>query len=234
MINLIFSPQWFYGKDIVIDCVSMLVLLFISYFAWQFYKLNKGRKGHILLAVSFLLMAIAFLFKMLTNFTLYFIESEKKTVGSLILTFQEVHYSDSLFLYGTIAYRLLTILGLYLLYSIYYKKQEKSAVFLFIYLFFISVYFTWSAYYIFHLTALLLLCFIVARLYYNCRMNRDLPARWLLISFVTIGLSELFFIFERLAPILYVVAEGIQLVGYVSLLIAFLMVLSYGKKKVKS
>jgi hypothetical protein len=65
-------------------------------------------------------------------------------------------------------------------------------------------------------------------------MTKDLPARWLFVSFATIALSQLFFMFIRMEEELYVVAEGVQLLGYIILLVGFLMVLYYGKKKVQS
>jgi len=234
MINLIFSPQWFFGKDILIDVVSILVLLFISFFAWRFYALNKGRKSYALLAVSFLLLALSFCSKVLTNFTLYSVKEHKVQLGLQTFTFQFINYSDNFFLFGTLIYRLLTIYGFYLLYSLYYKKQDKTMIFMMLYFIFVSTYFTWSAYYLFHLTVFFLLLFILFKLYCNCKMTKDLPARWLFVSFATIALSQLFFMFIRMEEELYVVAEGVQLLGYIILLVGFLMVLYYGKKKVQS
>ena len=44
MVELIFSPNWFYGKDIGIDIVSVLTLLVITIFSYQLYKMSKEQK----------------------------------------------------------------------------------------------------------------------------------------------------------------------------------------------
>ena len=231
MLNILYSPKWFYGKDIIFDIVSIIVLVLIGYFSFQYHQFDKKRKGHWLFTVSFFLLAVSFIFKILTNFTLYSLATHTQRVGFLILTYNFVHYSDLLFLIGTLVSRLFMLLGLYGLYSLYYQKQLKSTIFFIIYFILINTYFSDSAYYLFHLTALLFLFFIVGKYYLNYKKTHDKPARLLACSFCTIALSQIVFMFVGLYSLLYVLAESIQLIGYILLLISFVLVLRYGTKK---
>ncbi|MBD3164556.1 hypothetical protein GF323_05100 [Candidatus Woesearchaeota archaeon] len=230
MIELVYSPKWFYGKDIIIDIVSIFVLSLIAFFSLKYYSLYRKKRNYLTLGISFIIIAASFLFKILTNFTLYFKVFETRQLGFVTLTYQTLRSTNTLFFIGFLLYRILTLLGLYLLYNIY-QKDSRSTIFLVIYLLLISSYFSQSEYFIFHLTALILL--ILITLYYirNYRKNKNKTSRLLMSSFAIIAASQIFFIFVRANLILYVVAEIIQLIGYVALLITFIMVLKHAKKK---
>ena len=44
MIDIVFSPQWFYGKDIIIDIFSAVVLFVIAAFGLKYYLIKKRNK----------------------------------------------------------------------------------------------------------------------------------------------------------------------------------------------
>jgi hypothetical protein len=230
MIQLVYSPQWFYGKDIIIDIVGIIVLFLIGIFSIRSYRINKN-KNYLWLGLSFFLISTSVFFKILTNFTIYYRVLETKVLPFGTLTYQVVRSSDTLFFIGYLLYRLLTLLGLYFLYTIYNKKQSKVDVMLIVYLIIISTYFSQSAYFIFHLTAFILLGLITYQYCTLYRSNRHKTTRMLAASFVIITLSHLVSCFVAMNLTLYVIAELIQLIGYTILLVTFFMVLKYGKKK---
>ena len=230
MLNVVFSPQWFYFKDIAIDIISVLVLLLIGYCCWQYHRLDKTKKYYSRFSLSFLMIAGSFLFKIFTYFTLYREITQTRQVGLITLTYNIVQTSDALLLVGTIISRFLMLLGLYLLFTLYYPAKQRSTTFFMAYLLLIVAYLSHPAYYVFHLTAFLFLLFIISHYYHNYHKTKDQPAHWLFYSFLAIGISQLLFIFIKLDDVLYVGAEAIQLLGYLLLLISFLMV-RYGKKK---
>ena len=229
MIDIIFSPKWFYGKDIIIDIVSIIVLALISLFSWRYYRINKNR-NYLLLSSSFCLMAVSYIFKILTNFTIYYKILETKRIGFLILTYTSIKSSQILYLAGFFIFRLLMLIGLFILFSIYQKKS-KSSSFLMVYLIVMLTYFTWSAYYVFYITALILMIFITGTYLKTSRRQKTMTSRTLVYSFAIIALSQIFFIFISVNLILYVIAELIQLVGYLLLLYTFIIVIKHGKKK---
>jgi len=232
MMELIYSPRWFYGKDIVIDIVSILVLLLISYFSVRYYKINNQNKKYLFFASSFGFMALSFIFKILTNFTLYSKVIQTKQIGFVTFTYNAIQSSSILFTAGFLIYRILMLTGLLILYSMY-SNTKKANIMLLLYLVFISTYFSRSAYYVFHLTALMFLVMITIQYWNNYKRFKHNTNKWLFYSFSFISLSQIVFVFMRFHALFYVTAELIQLLGYLSLLVTFIKVLKDGKKKRK-
>lgn len=232
MIEVIYGPQWFHGSDIVIDIVSIFVLLLIAYFGVSYYKLNNN-KNYLFLATSFFLLALSFVFKNLLNLGVYYHILQTNQNGFAILSEQAAQNLNTMFLVGILLYRLLTVIGLYILYNIY-NKQSKETVFLVSYLLLVLTYFSQSNYYIFHLTSLVLLALIVASYSEKYLTKRDVGTILVVISFSIIALSQLFFIFVDFVDDFYVFGEVVQLVGYIALLTAFVKVFFDVKKANKN
>jgi len=229
MVDFIFSPNWFYGKDIIIDLVSAFVLFLIAFFSIKNYRLNKENKNHLALAASFNLIGLSFLFKIITNFTIYYKVLETQQFGLMTLTRTIITSSNVLYFGGFLISRSLMLLGLYMLYVIY-KKQPKESFFLTVFLLLALIYFSRASCFIFHITSLALLLFITFHYLGNYRKNKHYGAKWLFFSFLAIALSQLIFIFQMPKSVIYVIGEVIQLVGYIGLLITFTRVLKDGKK----
>ncbi len=226
MVELVYSPAWFYGKDIIIDVVSIIVLALIGFFSIKYHRMNK-KKSNLLFGISFLMLAVSFLFKIMTNFTIYYPVMVTKNLGFFAVTFHAMKATNLLLYAGFLMYRLLTLVGLYLLLSIYTKQTKPNAI-LIGYFILISTIFSQSAYYVFFLTSLVMLALITLGYAKHCKKNRR---SLLIISFLTITLSKAIFAFISLNKIMYDVAESIQLLGYIMLLAAFISVLRHGKKK---
>ncbi len=234
MIQLVFSPRWFYGKDILIDFFSIVILLMISLLAFRYYRINRRKKKHALLSLAFLVMALSFFFKILTNFTIYYKEIETKNLGFLTVTYSSIEHSHILFIVGFLLFRVFMLLGLLILYSIYEKNSSKKDVLILAYFIIISTYFGRSAYYLFHISTLPFLIIITNDYFVNYRKNKYPNSKRLAYSFAIITLSQVFFIFVELSPVIYVIAELIQLLGYALLFLTLIKVLKHGKKKGKT
>ncbi len=230
MIELIYSPKWFYGKDILIDIISIFVLLLISYFSMKYYKINSKNKNYIFFASSFWVIALAFIFKIITNFTLYYNIVQTKHLGLLTVAYNTLQSSNILFSAGFLLYRILMLIGLFMLYSLYAKNKTPNII-LTVYFILVLSYFSMSTYYVFHATALIILLIITFQYWKNYKKEKQPNNKWLLYSFLLISLSQILFIFIGVTTLFYVIAELIQLLGYIVLLITFFKVLKYGKKK---
>ena len=228
MIRLIYSPVWFYGKDIIIDVISAITLLLISFFSFRCYKMQKN-KNHIYLSLSFLIIAISFLFKILMNFTVYYHVFETKTVGFATFTYQTMRASDAFFFFGYLFYRLLTLLGLYLFYSLYQKQSNLNFV-LVSFLVVMLTYYSQAAYYIFYLTCFVMLTLITISLISSYKKNKFKMTKMFALSFGVIALSQILFILVFFKVHYYAAGEIIQLIGYLLLLLSFIMVLRDAKK----
>lgn len=228
MIEFVYTPRWFFGKDIFVDCISLFVLLLIAFFSWRSYNIKKN-KNYLYLVVSFSMLILSFLFEILMNFTLIYEVYETKKIGLITLTYESIKSSNSLFFIGFLLYRVFALLGFFLLYSIYHK-QSKYNIFLITYLLILVTYFTHSTYYIFHLTLFIFLILITAH-HNKSYLNQRYPTTGLVaVSFGIISLGQIFFMFVDNTQI-YILADIIQLIGYIILLYTFLTVLKYGRKK---
>lgn len=231
MVQVVFSPKWFWGKDIIIDSIALVVLLLIAIFATKYYRIKKS-KNYLYLALSLYSIALSFFSKILINFTIYYQVLHTQVIGSLEYTQVILKSSEILAVSGLFFYRVFTLLGLFLLYSIY-EKQSKANIVLMVYLILISIFFSKEQYYIFYLNTFIFFGIISNRYYQNYKKNKKRTSGMLAASFSIITLSQAFFMLVKFTKYFYVVGEIIQLIGYVVLLITFIMVLKHGREKVK-
>ncbi len=230
MIKLVPLTSWFYGKDIMIDIFSTLVLVFILIYAIMFYKINKKPKYKYLIT-SFALLTVSFAFKILSNFIIYYHTTETRQLGFLTLTYQAIRSSNVLVFWGLFAHRIIFIIALYFLYLVYVEKQSLSAVILTFYLLVLAGYHSSYQYYVFHLTSLVLLLIITIFMFRNYFEEKHSQTFWMAVAFGAITLSQAVFILLNVNPIFYIIAEAIQLIGYSAILLTFIRVLSHGNKK---
>lgn len=229
--QVMISPDWFASKDLIIHGFSVLVLLLIAAFSMRFYFLKKKEnKNYLYFAASFLLMAISFLWKMVTDITVYYDIIHTKQIGVFTITYKTIYTEKLLFVAGHFAHYLLMLLGLYILYVILNRKSTMNHL-LILYFILITTIFSNFSYFIFHLTALVLLMGIAYRYYMNYKKNKRKSTKLLFASFCILALSQVLFMPVKMYVSIYVVAQIVQLLGFLLLLITFILVLYNGKKK---
>ena len=229
MIGILYGPKWFYGMDLIIDVFSVIVLLLIGYFSIKNYKLSGKNKNHLWISGSFFLLALGALFDILTNFTIYYRTLITKEIGLLTLTYQGFVQSNLLYIIGITGYKILTLIGLYLLFMLYKKNKSPLDFVITTYLLLVSVYFVHLGY-LFNITASLLLMSITYEYFVTYKKNKHPNTKLLACSFGIITLSHIFSIFLKSESLIYVSAESIQLIGYSLLLFTFIKVLKNAKK----
>lgn len=228
------GPLWFSGPDFIIDLFGVVILLLIGFFAWKFYSLNKENKKHLLLFISLAILGASFIFKIITYLILY---STTFSVEVLNVLGQLVYYlepSNFYFSISFVAYALLTLIGFYLLYTVYEPKVSASTSILMFYFLLVIALFTENAYLFMHLTAMMLSIMITLSLWKNYRRNGLDSTKALAFSFGIISFSRIFFILASFYSSMYVIGELIQLIGFALLLFTFITVLRNGKKKRKT
>ena len=217
-------PNWFHGGDSIIDSISVFILLLISFFALKYYRIKKN-KNHLLLSIAFVLLAVSFLVKIVITSLAYagiMIKPQEMGLGSTITITFLIYF----------LYHLIALFGLLAMY-LSYQKQSKYNIIFITYLIFFLAYFSNSIDYFFNLTYFFILLLITS-LCIDKYIKKKRPATKLLIySFVVITLSQLFFVLSQFNGIFYIVAQFIQLIGYLALLIVFIAVLIYGRKEDK-
>lgn len=231
MVQVVFSPKWFWGKDIFIDSVSAFVLILIAIFVTRYYRINKSR-NYLYFAISFYLIALSFLSKILINFTVYYQVLHTQVIGSMQYAHTILKSSEILAISGLFFYRLLNLAGLFMLYSIY-EKQSKANILLMTFFIITSVFLSKEEYYMFYVLSFILLGIITNRYYQNYRRNKKKETAMLAASFAVITLSQLPFMLVSFTKHLYVAGEAMQLIGYTILLFTFVSVLKHGREKNK-
>jgi hypothetical protein len=222
---------WFCGQDIWIDLFSAATVLLVAFFSFQYYKLDRKKKD-LCLAAAFSIIALAFLFNILTNFAVYTHVLETEKIGTVTVVEHTYMLSPLLSTIGYVAFRFLMLVGIYALFSVK-SGNSKAAHILMVFLMFLAVFFSRESYYIFHATALLLLLFIVQQYHSAYKERKNKNTLCLCSSFAVIGVSQVVFIFVQLNPVLYAAASILQLIGYFLLLITLARILYYAKKKNK-
>jgi hypothetical protein len=231
MIQTSFGPGWFIFPSIMIDFIAFFVLLMISSFSFKYYKLNKKNKNYLYLAWSFLLICFSFGFKILTNLTIYYPIFRDTVAGPVVNAMASVRQYNIFSFLTFSGFVLCHLLGLFFLYAIYNKDKHKTHLFLIAYFILLSTYLSHLNYYIFHLTALFFLA-ILSLIYLRKYSNNGYDnTKKLYYSFSILALSHLFFMFISVNQYFYVMAETIQLIGYLLLLFILSTVVNYGKKK---
>jgi hypothetical protein len=233
MISLVFSPKWFYGYDIIFEALAVIVTLIIGFYSLRIYRFSKLRL-YKFFGLSFLAFGVSFLAKIAMNFALYNVSTVKETLQQAAVTQQLLVRSNLMLQAGYDVHRFLFLLALLGIYWIVSKSENNEHRDLFIYFIFMIALFSFSTYYIFHLTSAIILLFILKHFRALCFRKKDAKAsaRLNFLAFGLLFLSQLVFIFVFLNNAIYVVAEVVQLFGFIIFLISILsIVLKNGKKK---
>ncbi len=227
--KLVFTPDWFLGGDVLVEGFSFLILFAFFILSIRNYNLSKNKK-ELYLGIGFFLIALAELATIFTKVVLYYDFSITKQVGQMIVTQQVVKSIDIFYYIGFFFHKFLTLCGLYTIYKISYKKGSPGDFFLAFYFIIVSALFSSTFYYLFHITALILLILIIANYSNIYKKNKSENTRTLIIAFIMLVLSQMIFIMSKVG-ILYVSAQLLQLVSYIILLFLIIKIQKYGKKK---
>jgi hypothetical protein len=224
MIRLVFSPTWFMGIDNIFELVTVIVTLLIAIYSRKLYKFTK-EKNYRIFSYSFLLMSISYMIKILMDVSVYYPTTKIIKVGLLTFVTHTFQRLEAFYAIGSFVERFLLMLGLVGIFLVLQKKDDKYYSFLLVYLAFVAALFGNYIYHVFHITTSLLLLLIFIHYYHNYLNYRSRNTLLVTISFLLIFLSQIIFITMQLHPLIYVVGEFIQLVGYLVLLYTFILIL---------
>ncbi len=227
--KIVLTPDWFLGNDVLVEAFSFIVLFIFSFLCYKNYKLNKSKK-FLYLGMGFSLIAIAQLATIMTKLVLYYDTSFTQTVGQFVVTYNILKSVDIFYYAGFFFHRLFTLLGFYIIYKLPIERKNFKDFLLV--LFFIGVISLLSkdVFYLFHLTSLVLLMLITRNYYQVYKKNKSSNTLILLSAFTLLSLSRIIFIASKLDS-MYVIANVIELVSYITLLILIIRILKHGTKK---
>ena len=213
------TPDWFKDIDTGFEFVSLIATFLIAATAYKFYKLTD-EKRYKWFSVSFSIISLSYLFKILTNLVVYNEQWGTRTLGKFVYTVQYMHEYYYFEIVGTLVFRFLMLLGLFGLYYLICRCQDKKTIPIVVFLLILTTIFSNIQYFAFHLTAAVILSLIVYQYYqnYKAMKKKKMTFQNPLIAFSVLLISQLIFALLFLNPKVYVVAEIVQLVGFLLLL----------------
>ena len=221
--KIVLTPDWFLGKDVLIDIFSFIILFAFFILCFNYNKLSK-KKGFLFLGIGFLLVAIAQLATILTKLVLYYDTTLTQQIGQIIVTYNIVKSVDIFYYAGFFFHKFLTLIGLYIIYRIPKKRIITEEFFLIAIFLAISALFSKDAYYLYHLVAFLLLVLIIKNYYFLYQKNKSANTITLVSAFFLLAVSQLIFIFSKLSS-MFVLANLIELVSYLILLVLIIRII---------
>ena len=230
--KIVFTPDWFLGNDVLINIISSLVLFLFFLFAFKCYRINN-KKSILYLGIGFLLIAVGELSTVLTKLVLYYDTNVTQEIGRIVVTYQVVQSVDIFYNIGFFLNRFFVLLGLYVIYKLPSDRKLSAEFFLIIYLMFIVALLSHTTYYFYHLTVLILLVLIINNYYKIYKKDRLVNTQILISAFILLSISQMLFMMSKLNYI-YVAAQSIQLVSYITLLALIIKIIKNGKKKKQS
>jgi len=224
MVTELYAPKWFYGVDCVFDIVSIIAGLLVAFYSYKVYKLTSQKK-YKYFSLSFFLIALAFMMKVLMNTAIYSKVFNKVVVGFLTITVQTSQRIGWINHFASIFYMFLMLLAFAILLIMAFRIRDEKLIFLFVYFAFITALLSKLSYFIFHITLALFLSYLFIYYYKNFLRIRSKSSMTVAYSFFLIFLSQVVFIFMLFSKGVYVLGETLQLLGYLLLLLTFILVL---------
>ena len=231
MMQYIFSPRWFYGIDIIFELFSILIVILLARYGHRLYRITSDKK-HKYFSVFFLLVGIAFAFKIIANFDIYYLDISSLRIENAMFYFETSHISEILFAIGFSVFRFLMMLAFFGLFFISVSRESRPGLF-YLCAYFIAVIaiFSQSAYYIFHLTMFVILSGLLSCYMQSYAKKRPANSELFLtsLSFLMLLFSQAAFAAITLDLVMYVVGEVLQLAGFSVLLYEYILVTRYEK-----
>ena len=230
--SYVFSPKWFYGFDSVIESIAVLVSILLVYYSYKCFKLTREKK-YLYFSTAFLSLTFAFIVKIIGTLAIYKPTITRTPLGSSIHQAFTNLTPYNLNAIALVMHYFFMLLGFIILFLIISRLTWKNQGVIVLLLYF-TVLTTWLSivhYQLFYVTSFVLLLLITYSYYQNYREIKSEKARFVTIAFGILLISQAFFVFAIYSGTIYVLAELIQLLGFIYLLIPFILIFKGKPKK---
>ena len=246
MFELFFVPKWFYGIDAILEGIVVIVALLIAGYAYKVYKKLDERKFKFF-SLAFLLIALSFLAKIFTHLVIVSQKIRDLAVGTMQISLANTNVSDLFYRFGFFFHIGLFLTALLLLFLVsektLHQKEPLNMKMVLLALFFtflITVFsnlkyllildlgiatITFPSVGFFYLTSLALMVMITFNYSKNYLKKKTNSTLLVAAAFILLALSQLIFLFDFVDTGFYIGGVIVELIGYLTLLAAFIMVL---------
>ena len=228
----VFSPKWFYGFDSFIELIAIIVCILLVYYSYKCFKLTKENK-YLYFSTAFLSLTLSFIAKIAGTFAIYRPTIRKTALGSSIQRTFESLTTSHINSIATTAHIFLMLLGFVILFLIISRLTWKNqrVVALLAYFLLLATWISFIHIQMLYLTSFVLLLLIAYSYYMNYKEIKSRKAGFVVVAFGILMVSQAFFVFAVYSGIIYVLAELLQLLGFVYLLIPFMLIFKKKPKK---
>jgi hypothetical protein len=217
------SPEWFEGIDSVIGILSIAVALLVTAYGYKIHRITK-EKSHLYFSTAFLLVVISYAFRLVSELAIYSTYVKQSIIGPFIVSRTILEPVTWVHTYSHMIFRLLYTFAFLILLIVAWKIRDKPVLILLTYFMIVITIVSTYAQFVFHLTMLMILALLTFHFYHNYLKNNAKQALMVTLAFLGIMFSHILFMFMHYDPNIYAIGEGFQLLGYVLLLYAMILV----------
>lgn len=226
--KIVLTPEWFLGKDVLIDIFSFLVLIAFFVLCYRGYNLNK-KKNFLKLGGGFLAIAIAQIAAILTKLVLYYDTTVTQQIGQMIITSHVIQSVDIFYYIGFFFHKFFTLLGLFIIYKMPDKKTRGVDILIAIYFILLSAVVGSKFYYVYHISTMLFIILIAYNYLNLWKENKNKNTKLLVTAFLILAFAHLLFILSPFG-ILFVFGNLLELVSYFTLVYLIIRILKTQNK----
>ena len=219
----------FYGIDSLIEFLIIIVAAIVSLYSHKIYKIVKDQ-NYRFFSIAFFLIAISFVFKILSNFTILN-RVKIQGINFVYTVLSQPSYMPLVDFIIFTLYKVFYLLGFLMLFLIITKTDKKDKIFLYVYLSIIAILFSIYFNFIFHITLILILLFLTIHFYQNHKTHKTTNSMLVFIAFLIMFIAHLSFVFSDMHSFFYMTGEGLLLIAFLSLLINQINLRKSSKKK---
>jgi hypothetical protein len=216
MIQIRFSPQWFFGYDAAVDIISVIVISLIAFYAYKIFKFTDNKRDKYF-ALSFFAMALAFVAKLVMNFIIYYPRANEVAYQGVNVIVNYTGQSRMAYVFGFAFYRFLMLLGLLGIYYLVTKEKNRYNIAMTVMLSIMIILFAGSQYFVFHVFSAIILAGIVYNYLWHFRNKKSTERLMVGWGFAAIFISQLVFILTTIHDYFYVAGQLVQLIGFLFL-----------------
>ena len=223
--SYVFSPKWFYGFDSIIEIIAIIVCGLLVYYSYKCYKLTSEHR-YLYFSTAFLSLTLAFITKVVGTLAIYLPLIRESIAGRVVQTTFSTLTLNKINGVSFLLYIFFTILGFMILFFIVSKLswENKRVIAMLLYFVFVATWLGVIHYQLFYVTSFMMLGLITLSYFKNYREIKSKNAMKVAIAFCVLLISHAFFVFVIYFETVYVIAELIQLLGFLCLLIPFILI----------
>ena len=215
--SMYFSPEWFFGYDIVLELLFMLIILSVSYYSLKVYKVSGQREAK-LFSLAFFFIAASYFVQSVVIFSI--ISTLNQTM-SLALKLMRV---EAINITGFFFQRFLFLLGLVTLIYMILKVKDRGLYFLLVILTVIPLLLVPDISFTFYLLSSIFLVYISSHYLVNYFRHKQKKTLLVLTAFLFLLFGSIHFIFSVNHSLFYVIGHFLELIAYALILINLLLV----------